>query len=330
MLPVTIVIPTFGRDEVLTNTVQHLLNLAVPAAEILIVDQTATHTPEAQECLSHWNKTGSIRWIQLSRPSITKAMNCGLREARCALVLFLDDDIIPTSQLVESHATAHQKCPDLWATVGQVIQPWQQPEPLLAPRRLTRLRADFDFPFHSTIDQPVLNVMAGNLCVRRDKALKIGGFDENFVGAAYRFETDFARRVNAAGGPIRFLGTAGINHLRIASGGTRSTGSHLTSVDPKHGIGDYYFAFLHGGKLESWRYASIRVVREVTTKFHAAHPWWIPVKLIGELRAMWGGWRMARKMVAVSSRQSPEKSGVSIIGPKSMADSNSTESAGTP
>ncbi|GAB5442265.1 MAG: hypothetical protein Fues2KO_26140 [Fuerstiella sp.] len=210
---------------------------------------------------------------------------------RC--VLFLDDDIEPFDGLIAEHLEAHQNDPELWATVGQVIQPWQQPKAIEAPRRLAGLREDDDFPFHSTIDQPVRNVMAGNLCVHRERALSIGGFDENFQGSAYRFETEFARRIQKAGGRIQFVGSAGIKHLRVPSGGTRSKGSHLTSPSPRHGIGDHYYAFLHGRPLEAWRYSLRRVVREVCTKFHATHPWWIPVKLLGELRAMWGGWRMA-------------------------------------
>ena len=33
--------------------------------------------------------------------------------------------------------------------------------------------------------------MGGNFSVRRRFALTLGGFDEQFVGAAYRFEADF-------------------------------------------------------------------------------------------------------------------------------------------
>ncbi len=291
----SIVIPTYGRDEVLCDTLASLLRLQHPAHEILVIDQTLSHSPSAQATLAQWNERGEIRWIQQSPPSITAAMNRGLREATSRLVLFLDDDIEPLSELARQHATAHQHTSELWATVGQVIQPWQAAEDLTATRGYKGLRIDFDFPFHSSSDQPVFNVMAGNLCVHRERALSIGGFDENFQGAAYRFETEFARRVTQAGGKIRFIGSAGIKHLRVSSGGTRQSGSHLTSADPRHGIGDHYYAFLHGQFLEAWAYSLRRTLREVCTKFHLTHPWWIPVKLIGELRAMVGGWRLAAR-----------------------------------
>lgn len=292
---ITIAIPTYRREEILIATIRGLLNLESCVSEILVVDQSEQHAPETIDCLDGWNAKGDIRWIRQSRPSITQAMNLALVESRSDLVLFLDDDIVPSNQLVSSHREEHGALRDIWATVGQVIQPWQSPETIVAPRRLKGLRKDFDFPFHSTIDHDVTNVMAGNLCVHRERALSIGGFDENFQGSAFRFETEFARRVIHAGGKIRFVGSAGIHHLRVPSGGTRKDGSHLTSADPRHGIGDHYYAFLHGKPREAWGYSLARVFREVRTKFHLTHPWWIPVKMFGELRAMWGGWRMARR-----------------------------------
>ncbi len=294
-MQISIIIPTYKREQTLLNTISMLLKLPTAADQILVVDQTQRHSEQTELSLAEWNKSGRINWVRRSEPSITKAMNVGLSQARNELVLFLDDDIEPRSDIIAVHRYAHEKQPDLWATVGQVIQPWQQPEKLQPPQAQTGLRTDFDFPFHSSLDHDVQNVMAGNLCVNRERALSIGGFDENFVGAAFRFETEFARRIGRAGGRIQFLGSAGINHLRVTEGGTRSAGSHLTSASPRHGMGDYYYAFLHGGPIEAWTYSLRRVFREVSTKFHATHPWWIPVKLVGELRAMWAGWWMAAR-----------------------------------
>jgi len=129
--------------------------------------------------------------------------------------------------------------------------------------------------------------MAGNLSVKRDRALAVGGFDANFTPpVAYRFETEFARRLVAAGGRIRFEPRASIRHLRAARGGTRSQGGHLTSSSPVHGVGDYYYALRCGRGWERFWYVLRRPLREVRTRFHLLHPWYIPVKLVGEVRAL--------------------------------------------
>lgn len=298
----SIAIPTFGRDLVLTHTISTLLELAYAPSEILVADQTPKHDSRTEAMLSDWHTAGKIRWLRLGTPSITRSMNVALREASSELVLFLDDDVVPRGELLEAHTVEHAHDDSVWATVGQVIQPWQRPEDVNAPRRLTGLRVDDDFPFHSTRDMEVQNVMAGNLCVNRLRALSLGGFDENFTGSAYRFETEFARRVCKAGGKIKFLGNAGIDHLRAERGGTRSTGTHLTSADPKHGIGDHYYAHLHANsRLEAEVYCWSRIFREVRTKFHLLHPWWIPVKLVGEFRAYRGGKALAKRKVLDSS-----------------------------
>ncbi|MEM0926513.1 MAG: glycosyltransferase [Planctomycetota bacterium] len=292
----SIVIPTLGRERVLLETVGSLLELPTRAAKLFVVDQTPTHEPTTEKQLDDWDRENLIEWIRLERPSITRSMNHGLRLADTPLVLFLDDDIRPRGDLVLEHAREHGEHEDLWATVGQVIQPWQSAEELLPPRRLKGLRKDEDFPFHAVGNWELENVMAGNLCVNRERVLSIGGFDENFVGSAFRFETEFARRVSKASGKIRFLGSAGIDHLRVETGGTRTRGSHLTSASPAHGVGDHYYAMLHANSsIESMTYCIRRVFREVRTKFHMTHPWWIPVKLTGEVRAYFAARRLIRK-----------------------------------
>ena len=278
-----------------------LLGQYGPPQEILIVDQTPTHEPETSSQLAEWERAGAIRWIRLAEPSIPKAMNEGLRQATQPVVLFLDDDITASVRLVAEHAKAHAAAPDVQAFVGQVLQPGETPQTLSYQGLRTGLWADLEFPFYSNQPTAISNVMAGNLSVKRTFALEIGGFDENFSGVAYRFETEFARRLISNGGHIEFLPQASINHLRAARGGTRSSGSHLTSADPRHGIGDYYFAFLHGCSFESYRYSLYRLFREVRTRFHLTHPWWIPVKLVGEVRAFVAGRHMARKKRSAAS-----------------------------
>jgi GT2 family glycosyltransferase len=251
----------------------------------LVIDQTLQHSLTTEKQLAEWNRQGEIRWIQLEEPSITGAMNRGLVEASCPTVLFVDDDIVPAAGLVAIHAASY-KDPSIWAVVGQVLQPGQDACNINYHSNKSGIRAYMDFPFNSSTSAFVQNIMAGNLSVLRERALEIGGFDENFVGVAYRFETEFARRITRHGGKILYEPKASIRHLRVEHGGTRSRGTHMTSASPRHGVGDYYFALRQGLNPETIVYMLRRPFREVRTKFHLRHPWWIPVKLIGEFRAL--------------------------------------------
>lgn len=291
---VTIAIPTYGRDQVLLDTVAHLLRQEPRAAEILLVDQTPQHNDATESALQAWADQGQVRWLRLERPSITGAMNRALLEASSPIVLFVDDDIVPASGLVAAHAAAHARFPAAWAIAGQVLQPGQEPTADAPACTQAGLHAHLDFPFCSTTAAKVRSVMAGNLSVKRDRAIEIGGFDENFVGVAYRFETEFARRIWHRGGEVVYDPAASIRHLRVSRGGTRRFGSHLSSPSPAHGVGDYYFALRQGLSMQTVCYVARRPIREVCTRFHLRHPWYIPLKLFGELAAL--AWAIGLKV----------------------------------
>jgi GT2 family glycosyltransferase len=341
---ISVVIPTYRRAEVLLDTIRYLLELPVRPDEILIVDQTEEHLPETlavfqalEQKAAGLGTTDSVysmgldlssaenvlqttrfRRIVLPKPSIPRAMNLGLLEARGDIVLFLDDDLIPDEQLVSAHLKAHEEHPEAAAVAGQVLQPedgfqvvegsgrrsgavdpatsfgkhLRQRIPNKEPRKAD-LRSDLSFKFNSTEPAWVENVMAGNLSVKKEFALRVGGFDENFIPpVSFRFETEFARRLLAEGGRIRFEPRASIKHLRAGSGGTRTDGRHLTSASPVHGVGDYYYALRCGRGRAQVKYILNRPFREVRTKFHVTHPWYIPVKFIGELRAIRQAFRL--------------------------------------
>jgi len=288
---VSVAIPTFDRGRILVETIEHLLRQQPHPEEVLIVDQTPRHADAVEMRLSGWAADGSIRRVRLARPSITRAMNAALVAAAAEVVLFVDDDIVPLPGLVGAHERAYADSQDIWAVTGQVLQPGETPLESAPPHTRDGLRACLDFSFRSTRRAWVRSVMAGNLSVRRTQALEIGGFDENFVGAAYRFETEFCRRVWRHGGKVLYEPVAAVRHLRAARGGIRRFGCHLCSPSAVHGVGDYYFALRHGVCFESLAYMFRRPLREVCTRFHLRRPWCIPVKLIGECAA--AAWAVA-------------------------------------
>jgi GT2 family glycosyltransferase len=284
-LSVSAAIPTYNRGVIAADAVERLLRLTPAPSEILLVDQTAQHSAEVEVRLSAFVRDGRIRWIRLAEPSIPHAMNEALRLATGDLVLFLDDDVVPVSDLVAAHAEAYVD-KGVWAVAGQVLEPGEEPAHLDVP-------ADpLAFRFRHDTATDVGNVMAGNLSVDRLRARAMGGFDENFVMVAYRFESDFALRIIAAGGRIRYEPRASVRHLKIASGGIRTWGDHRTSAHPAHSAGDYYFALHHAPSFA--RYVVTRLRRNVLTRYHLRHPWAIPAKLVGELRGLLLGRKLAR------------------------------------
>jgi GT2 family glycosyltransferase len=200
-------------------------------------------------------------------------MNIGLQNASHEIVLFLDDDIFPGMGLVQFHRDAQQQSN---LVAGMVLQPGEQ-----------AVRLGSGDPFRFASDQPerIGEFMGGNFSVKRGVALQLGGFDENFVGAAYRFEAEFAYRYVTQHGQIQYEPRAVVHHLQIGTGGTRAHGHHLRTMRPTHSVGAYY-ELLRTRRPRWLRQLLWRPLRAVRTRHHLRRPWWIPMTLLAELRGL--------------------------------------------
>jgi len=292
---ISVAIPTYGREEVLLNTLDQLLMLNHRACEILVIDQTTNHQSETAAALEKLAASGSIVWRRLNKPSIPKAMNYALMVARAEIVLFLDDDIELTSNLVFEHAKEYEN-PDVVCVAGRVVQPWEHELDVCERARVNARSSDPDaFRFNSERRSDVKRFIGANFSIRRQLALDVGGFDENFVKVAYRFEAEFANRVLRAGLHILFQPTASLIHLKANTGGTRNFGDHLRSIWPAHSVGRYYYLLMVSQAHHRVRRIVFGPLYAVHTRHHLARPWWIPVTLLSELSGVaWALWLFVR------------------------------------
>jgi GT2 family glycosyltransferase len=273
---ISVVIPTYRRDEVLVDTVRSLLPMVEPGDEIILVDQDPRHDPATAATLKGWQSEGVIRWVVIAKPSIPAAMNCGLRAARSPTVLFLDDDIVPGKDLLPAHRKAHAR--EVAAVVaGRVVQPWDKQAP------------NAEQPFLSRTPGWVTEFMGGNFSIARAAALEIGGFDENFVKAAYRYEREFADRITACGSRIFYEPEAEIEHLKAGSGGTRELAPF--QYNPGHAVGEYYYLLLSRRERHAGARILARPCKAVRSRYHLRRPWMVPVTLAAETLAFF--WAVA-------------------------------------
>ena len=282
-IAVSVVIVTYGREQALIDSILSLLGLEQQPAQIVVVDQSVSHQKEVAVQLASWHQHKTIKLISLPEPSIPHAMNTGLVNADEDIVLFVDDDIKAHKHLVRIHYEAHQHSTPV-IIAGKVIQPWDDDQKL----------NDGGHQFNSTEKKYISHFMGGNFSINKNLAINLGGFDENFIGVAYRFEKEFAQRWLEAGYQILFEPQAVIDHLKVSSGGTRKYGEHLTTLQPFHAVGAYYYIMINprsGGKIKS---IVCRLVQSIKTRHHLKQPWYIPLTLLAEIRGLIMARRLAR------------------------------------
>jgi GT2 family glycosyltransferase len=184
--------------------------------------------------------------------------------------------------------------PAVGCVAGRVIQPWDEEKPQSLSYRNNNPQDPDNFLFNSAEKMFIRRFMGGNVSFRRELLVQCGGFDENFVKVAYRFEAECASRFVAAGNTIFYSPDAAIHHLKVPAGGTREYGEHLTTARPAHSVGRYYYLLVTPGI--SSRLAGFlgTPFSSVTTRFHLARPWWIPVTLFAELTGM--AWALVLKL----------------------------------
>lgn len=268
----TIAIPTYLREQVLVDTCRQVLEFMEPATmELLIVDDSPAHEPEVGSWLEQQSQASSVRWIRASTGSLTAARNLALHMARGEIVLFLDDDIMVPPDLFTCHLSWYRD-PSIAAVTGEVYNCLDPDHPPPMDRR------EENTVRHSGVDtaQEARNTSGGNHSVRRSSALRIGGYDEQFVGSCQGEDLDFSQRLVVAGHRIMYDPDAWILHIGARAGGCGVAG---TTHWPEwtHSANLFMYAFRHGRRQRTLRSMLWRALRNgPLRKENVVHPtrWW--------------------------------------------------------
>jgi hypothetical protein len=159
------------------------------------------------------------------------------------VVIFIDDDVVLCEGFVRHHA-ANYLDQGIAAVAGRIIQP--------RPGRYRRRRWNrlFDYRYFDVGGTEkradgVAVFGGGNHSVRKDVMLELGGYDENFIGWAFREDSDAAIRLWRAGRRIVFDPTARLDHLAVPTGGCRLVPGQRPLPEWMVSFPAHYFAFRH-------------------------------------------------------------------------------------
>jgi len=210
---------TFDRLPSIAEIIDSLEQQTVAPLEVLLV---IDYQPDLlEECRRRWPDVRVIaneHW----RGSCG-ARNTGVAAAEGEVIAFLDDDAVPVHDWIERLGEAYED--DRVVAIGGGVNPrWTAGRPRWFP-------AEFDWIVgcaHSGMPkqrEPVRNVIAANMSVRREDYLAVGGLREEFSriekNAAGGEETDLCIRLRAHrdGGVVLFDPAASVEHIVPAERG---------------------------------------------------------------------------------------------------------------
>ncbi|MBI4784954.1 MAG: glycosyltransferase family 2 protein [Oscillatoriophycideae cyanobacterium NC_groundwater_1537_Pr4_S-0.65um_50_18] len=223
----SLIIPTYGREAILCETIASVLQQDYQHYEVLVIDQTDTHQPETQIYLETLAAEHRIRWFRVGWASLPGARNYGVRRAQGDIILFLDDDVLLPAGFLAAHARNYHD-PDIGAVAGRVFDRMKLADAIpglqieyLPPEAMDAGIAWYHLDLVHTIKpQQVITARGCNMSFRRSIFHHYGiWFDERFRGSAVREESDFCLHIRKTGLKIWYDPAAHLVHLGEETGG---------------------------------------------------------------------------------------------------------------
>lgn len=189
MPTVSVIIPTHNRVNSLRRTLDALCIQTYPVKDVEVLVVADGCTDETVEMLKSYKAPYTLGVIEQKRQGAAAARNTGAAAAKGKLLLFLDDDIVPTTGLIEAHVSTHQTQPG-----RVVIGPY--PTFLQGKTDFTNIQKRLWWSERfQAIRQPhhrytYRDMFSGNFSLEADLFDRLGGFDsviKNCGGEDYEF-----------------------------------------------------------------------------------------------------------------------------------------------
>ena len=255
-LHLSVIIPTYQREETLRDTIDNVLQQQYPQFEILVVDQTQKHKPEIESYLENLAESNQIRWFKVDWASLPGARNYAVRRAEGDILIFIDDDVKLPPGYLHAHEQNYRQNSEIGAVAGRVFDRMkladyahksnQDNSPYsieyLPPEAMDPGIAWYHIDLvHTTKPQRVISARGCNMSFRRDIFTKYNiWFDERFRGSAVREESDFCLHLRQTGYQIWYDPEAHLVHLGEETGGCHD----ITTRSLKYQLTFYHNHFL--------------------------------------------------------------------------------------
>lgn len=195
---VSIVIATYNRCEDLRECLSSIFDLKDGLLEVIVVDSKSTDgTRQLKDRFP-------IEFVSINRRNRQSARNLGISNAHGDIIAFLDDDVVVSDEWLDRMIIPYTDS-SVGGVGGRTI-PYGKTEEFytkVSENEIGKVFNDglvlgnFDFPSESIVE--VDSFIGCNMSFRRGLLLRVGGFDENYIGTGYRDDTDLCIRIRRLG-----------------------------------------------------------------------------------------------------------------------------------
>ncbi len=198
---VSVVIPTYNRRDLLGRVLVALAAQTTTATfEVVVVSDGSTDGTD--DYLRSGTTPLPVVTVMQANSGPAAARNAGLLAARAAIVLFVDDDVVPAPDLVEQHLRAHRRSDGDTVVIGPMLTPddarlspwvaWEQQQ----------LYKQYDAMRDGVYECSFRQFYTGNASVPRQRVIDVGMFDTAFRRSE---DVELAFRLHEAGMSFRFV-----------------------------------------------------------------------------------------------------------------------------
>ena len=217
---ISVILPTYRRETLLCQTISEVLKQKYPDFELIVLDQSLSHEAITETFLKkHHN---SFRYYHLEKPHVVAACNKAVEYAEGEILLFIDDDIsIPDNKLLERHARNYEDSM-IGGVAGKILDAANPIESTYNSNSFNWKWGFLQTSCDHNIRTETVTAQGANMSFRKSAVLEVGGFDENYDGNAFRWETDFCYRLKKAGYITLFDPDALVLHHFNSPGGNEN------------------------------------------------------------------------------------------------------------
>ena len=218
---VSLIIPTYNRQEIVFQTLQYIKQQSISGFEVVLVDQTESNDSN----LNNFKDDGfKYKYLKIKETGLPNARNVGVENAKGEILIFIDDDSIPDSDLIQSYMNLfndYEK--DKFCIGGRIIEKnttmFKENNSIVGGwiTWYGKTLKNFDTVKSGECEW----ASGGNFGLTKDLFIEAGGFDPNFIGTAVLEDGDFGYAVKKIGGRVYYYPEPVIEHLRIPTGGVR-------------------------------------------------------------------------------------------------------------